>query len=158
MLDVGCGTGALLRQLAGRLTGDAELCGVDPAPRMVAEARKRIGHDPRVRLEQAAAERLPFADASFDLVASALAFDHWADQQLGLSECARVLRAPGRLVLGDLFAAWLRPTTALRRRSRARTVSQATVLLERAGFRHMSWHRMYGLGPIPLVQAAVAAR
>jgi ubiquinone/menaquinone biosynthesis C-methylase UbiE len=157
-LDVGCGTGALLRRLAVGLTGDAQLYGVDPAPRMLVEARKRLGDDPRVRFEQAVAERLPFTDASFDLVASAMSFDHWADQELGLSECARVLRAAGRLVLADLFAAWLRPTTVLGRRSRARTVGQATALLGRVGFRHVSWRRVYDLGPIPLVQAAVAAR
>jgi SAM-dependent methyltransferase len=34
---------------------------------------------------------LPFADASFDLVVSAMSFDHWADQELGLAECAPVL-------------------------------------------------------------------
>ena len=44
-----------------------------------------------MRLEQGAAERLPFADASFDLVVSAMSFDHWADQELGLAECAPVL-------------------------------------------------------------------
>jgi ubiquinone/menaquinone biosynthesis C-methylase UbiE len=157
-LDVGCGTGALLRQLAPRLTKDGELYGVDPAARMLAEARKRLGDDSRVRLEHAAVERLPFADASFDLVASAMSFDHWADQELGLSECARVLRPDGRLVLADLFAAWLRATAVLGRRSRARTVRRATALLAQAGFRHVSWRRVVDLGPIPLVQAAVAAR
>ena len=61
---------------------------------MLAKARKRLGG---MRLEQAAAERLPFADASFDLVVSAMSFDHWADQELGLAECARVLRPGGSL-------------------------------------------------------------
>jgi ubiquinone/menaquinone biosynthesis C-methylase UbiE len=59
---------ALLRRLAARLS-DAELAGVDSAPRMLAEARKRLNG---VRLEQAAAERLPFADGSFDLVVGAM--------------------------------------------------------------------------------------
>jgi ubiquinone/menaquinone biosynthesis C-methylase UbiE len=150
VLDVGCGTGALLRQLAARLTGDAELCGVDPAPRMLVEARKRLGDDPRVRLEHGAAERLPFEDASFDLVVSAMSFDHWSDQELGLSECARVLRPAGRLVLADLFAPWLLPPR--------RTPGRATALLTRVGFRDPTWRRIYNLGPLALVQAAVAAR
>jgi ubiquinone/menaquinone biosynthesis C-methylase UbiE len=59
---------------------------------MLAEARKRLNG---VRLEQGVAERLPFADASFDLVVSVLSFDHWSDQELGLAECARVLRPGG---------------------------------------------------------------
>src|ERR687887_1714939 len=121
VLDVGCGTGALLRRLAARLPGDAELAGVDPAPRMLAKARKRLGG---MRLEQAAAERLPFADASFDLVVSAMSFDHWADQELGLAECA---------------APWLLPT--------CRTPRRAAALLTRAGFRDLTWRRMYELGP-----------
>jgi ubiquinone/menaquinone biosynthesis C-methylase UbiE len=146
VLDVGCGTGAVLRRLAACLP-TARLVGVDPAPRMLAEARKRLDG---VRLEQAAAERLPFADASFDLVVSAMSFDHWADQELGLAECVRVLRPGGRLVLADLFAPWLLPTR--------RTPRRAAALLVQAGFRDPTWHRVYDLGPIPLVQAALAVR
>jgi ubiquinone/menaquinone biosynthesis C-methylase UbiE len=146
VLDVGCGTGALLRRLAARLP-DAELAGVDPAPRMLAESRKRLDG---VRLERAAAERLPFADASFDLVVSAMSFDHWAEQKLGLAECARVLRPGGSLVLADLFAAWLLPPR--------RTPRRVSALLRRAGFREPTWRRVYNLGPLALVQAAVAAR
>jgi ubiquinone/menaquinone biosynthesis C-methylase UbiE len=145
VLDVGCGTGAVLRRLADRLSG-ADLAGVDPAPRMLAEARKRLGG---VRLEEAAAERLPFADVSFDLVVSAMSFDHWADQELGLAECARVLRSGGGLVLADLFAPWLLPA---RRRPR-----RTAALLTRAGFRDPTWRRVYDLGPLPLVQAALTA-
>ena len=146
VLDVGCGTCALLGLLAARLPG-AELAGVDPAPRILAAARKRLDG---VRLEQAAAERLPFADGSFDLVVSAMSFDHWADQALGLAECARVLRFGGRLVLADLFAAWLLPPR--------RAPRSATALVVRAGFRAPSWQRVYELGPLPLVQAALAVR
>jgi ubiquinone/menaquinone biosynthesis C-methylase UbiE len=147
VLDVGCGTGALLRRLAARLPGEADLAGVDPAPQMLAEARKRLDG---VRLEQAAAEHLPFADASFDLVVSAMSFDHWADQELGLAECARVLRPDGCLVLADFFAPWLLPTR--------RTPRRAAALLMRTGFRDLTWRRLYNLGPFPLVQAALAAR
>jgi ubiquinone/menaquinone biosynthesis C-methylase UbiE len=145
VLDVGCGTGALLRRLGARLPG-ADLAGVDPAPRMLAEARKRLNG---VRLAQAAAERLPFVDASFDLVVSAMSFDHWADQELGLAECARVLDRGGGLVLADLFAPWLLPS---RRRPR-----RTAALLTRAGFRDPTWRRVYDLGPLPLVQAALTA-
>jgi SAM-dependent methyltransferase len=112
VLDVGCGTGVLLRALAARLPGSVELIGVDPAPSMLAKARAGNGEDGRVRYEHATAEALPFEPASFDLVVSTLSFDHWSNQRAGLLECARVLRDEGRLVLADLFAAWLWPTGA----------------------------------------------
>jgi len=156
VLDVGCGTGVLLRQLAERLPDAVELAGVDPAPRMVAQSRAALDRDPRIVVEEAAAERLPFADGVFDLVVSTMSFDHWSDQLNGLSECRRVLGDSGVLVLADLFASWLRPTVMLRHARRARTVGQASRLLERAGLRPLRWHRIYDLGPFPLVRAVVA--
>jgi ubiquinone/menaquinone biosynthesis C-methylase UbiE len=155
-LDVGCGTGVLLRALAARLPASVELIGVDPAPNMLAKARAGNGDDGRVRYEHATAESLPFEPASFDLVVSTLSFDHWSNQHAGLLECARVLRDEGRLVLADLFAAWLWPTTVLTRRDRARTVSQASRLLRDAGFHQIRWQRVFSLGPLALVRAAVA--
>ena len=117
VLDVGCGTGALLRALADRLPARVALSGVDPAPAMIEVGRAGLGAYPRVRLARAGAERLPFGNASFDLVVSTVSFDHWADQPAGLAEVARVLRPGGRLVLVDLFAiGWLRPIAALGRR------------------------------------------
>jgi ubiquinone/menaquinone biosynthesis C-methylase UbiE len=157
-LDVGCGTGALLRVLAARLPGAVELVGVDAARGMVAAGWSLPDLDPRIQLIQAAAERLPFRDASFDLVVSTTSFDHWADQLRGLQECARMLRGDGRLVLADLFGGWLASTTVPGRRSRARTVRRASRLLLAAGFSELSWQRLYSLGPLPLVQAVIAAR
>jgi ubiquinone/menaquinone biosynthesis C-methylase UbiE len=123
VLDVGCGTGALLRILAGRLPAGVELAGVDPAPAMLEVGRAALAGHPRVWLARAVAERLPFRDAAFDLVVATVSFAHWADQPAGLAEIARVLRPGGRLVLADLVATgWLRPVTALgRRRDRIHT-------------------------------------
>jgi len=157
-LDVGCGTGALLRLLAARLPGAVELVGVDAARGMVAAGRSLPDLDPRIQFIQATAERLPFREASFDLVVSTTSFDHWADQLQGLKECARMLRDDGRLVLADLFGDWLAPTTVLGRRGRTRTTRQASRLLIAAGFRDLRWQRLYNLGPLPLVQAVIAAR
>ena len=90
---------------------------------------------------------------------STVSFAHWSDQPAGLAEVARVLRPAGRLVLVDLFAiGWLRPVTALGRRSdRVHTATELEAMLTRARLAPLSWQPVYDLGPLPLVQAVVAA-
>ena len=140
VLDVGCGTGLLLRQLAERLPDGAELTGVDAATGMIEAAKSA---DQRLRLRPGTAERLPFESATFDLVVSTTSFDHWADQAAGLAECHRVLAPGGHLVLADLFSLALLPTLIGGRSDRARTRLRATKLLAAAGFRSVTWHRLH---------------
>ncbi|OIN80386.1 class I SAM-dependent methyltransferase [Mycobacterium malmoense] len=144
VLDVGSGTGYLLRTLARRYPAAQQLCGIDPAPQMVETART-FTHDDRLSFTVGVAERLGYPDATFDLVVSTTSFDHWADQQAGLVECARVLRPGGHLVLVDQFSRWLLPTLATSRRGKARTKSRATGLVLRAGFASPHWHRLYAV-------------
>ena len=59
VLDVGCGTGALLKALSRAQTG-LTLHGADPTPAMLAVAAKRL--DDKISLHQAYAEALPFSD------------------------------------------------------------------------------------------------
>jgi ubiquinone/menaquinone biosynthesis C-methylase UbiE len=134
VLDVGCGTGHLLRLLAGRCPQATELAGIDPAPSMI-EAAGQAACDRRLRFTVGAAERLPYPDDAFDLVVSTTSFDHWADQKAGLGECARVLALGGHLVLADLFSSLLLPTLLAGRRGKARTRRRASQLLSAAGSR-----------------------
>ena len=145
VLDVGCGTGYLLRQIARQLPGAVDLAGIDAAPRMVEVARATLPADPRLRFSTGFAERLPYPAGSFDVVVSTTSFDHWADQRAGLAECARVLTPGGHLVLTDLFSLWLAPTLVAGHRGRARTVRRASRLLTTAGFRSLRWHPTYTL-------------
>ena len=151
VLDVGCGTGYLLRVLARRSPGTSALVGIDPAPSMVAVAAS-ASDDGRVTFTPGAAEHLPFADGSFDLVVSTTSFDHWADQEGGLRECARVLVAGGSLVLVDQFSLLLSPTLVMGRRGKARTRRRADRLLSAAGFTSIAWHRVYAV----IINAATA--
>ena len=82
---------------------------------------------------------------TFDLIVSTTSFDHWSDQQRGLSECRRVLSAAGHLVLVDQFSNWLRPTLVGSRRARARTPKRAEGLLVAAGFGAPVWHDVYAV-------------
>src|SRR6266508_2407925 len=107
VLDVGCGTGALLRRAAGRFP-DAELVGVDPADQMIELARTRTPVASRARFICASAARLPFDDDSFDLAVSTMSFGFWP-RSTGLREVRRVLAPGGHLILADLFSiGWLR--------------------------------------------------
>lgn len=150
ILDVGCGTGYLLRLLASRCPEAAELAGVDPAPGMikVAAASGAAGApagDERLKFSAGVAEQLPYRDGSFDLVASATSFDHWSDQLAGLRECHRVLVPGGHLVLADQFSSWLVPTLIGSRSGKARTKRRAGSLVEAAGFGSVAWHGVYAV-------------
>jgi ubiquinone/menaquinone biosynthesis C-methylase UbiE len=141
VLDVGCGTGYLLRVLAGHYPGAQELAGMDAASNMIQTA-KGLTDDERLTFVTGVAEHLPYADASMDLVVNSTSFDHWSDQGAGLAECARVLRPGGHLVLVDQFSRWLIPTLAVSRRGKARTRRRASALLLGAGFDRPDWHRL----------------
>jgi ubiquinone/menaquinone biosynthesis C-methylase UbiE len=98
ILDIGCGTGRLLRRLAERWPA-AVLNGVDPSEGMIAEALRRT---PAASLYLAPAEQLPIQDESIDLVTSTTSFHHWSDQGAGILQAARVLRRGGLFVLADM--------------------------------------------------------
>jgi ubiquinone/menaquinone biosynthesis C-methylase UbiE len=144
VLDVGCGTGYLLRLLAERCPQASELAGIDAAPSMI-EAAEQAAEDQRLRFTVGVAERLPYPDHAFDLVVSTTSFDHWADQQAGLGECARVLAPGGHLMLADLFSPLLLPSLLAGRSGKARTRRRASQLLGAAGFRDLAWHDLYAL-------------
>jgi ubiquinone/menaquinone biosynthesis C-methylase UbiE len=156
VLDVGCGSGALLRALGERLPATVELVGIDPAPAMIEVAQAALGERPNVRLEVAFAERLPFPDAHFDLIVSTVSFHHWADQAAGLDEAGRVLRPGGRLLLVDHFATgWLRVFNAIARRN-MRTTRDLERLLEGARLAPLEMVRIFDLGWLPLIQGVIA--
>ena len=98
LLDVGCGTGALLQRLSE--THPVEhLSGVDPVPEMLGIARQRLS--PAIDLREGWAERLPFAAERFDVVVSCNMFHYIREPLAALKEMKRVLRPDGRLVITD---------------------------------------------------------
>jgi len=92
-LDVGSGPGALTAELVARL-GPASVSAVDPSAPFVAAASAR---QPNVDVRQAAAEQLPFADDTFDVVLAQLVVHFMSDPVAGVSEMRRVAR-PGGVV------------------------------------------------------------
>ena len=98
VLDVGCGTGALLQQLALSYP-TARLCGVDPVAEMLEVARRRVPAS--VQLREGWAEGLPFEDGEFDAVVSCSTLHYIREPQRALQEMRRVLRSGGRLTITD---------------------------------------------------------
>jgi SAM-dependent methyltransferase len=90
-LDVGCGPGALTRELVARL-GSGSVAAADPSEPFVAAARER---NPGVDVRLAAAEQLPFDGDGFDAVLAQLVVHFMADPVAGLREMARVARPGG---------------------------------------------------------------
>jgi ubiquinone/menaquinone biosynthesis C-methylase UbiE len=104
VLDIGCGTGNLLRS-TGRRHREVELTGLDPDPKMLARA-KRKARRARVtmRLDRGFAQELPYPDGSFDRVFSSLMLHHLdtGSKDAMLAEVRRVLRPDGLLILADM--------------------------------------------------------
>jgi ubiquinone/menaquinone biosynthesis C-methylase UbiE len=141
VLDVGCGTGevTLLAKLRAK---HGKVYGIDPAPEMIAvarkkAARKRLDIDFRVGV----IESLPFPDASMDVITSSLMMHHLPDdlKGRGLAEIYRVLKPGGRLLIAD----FKRPTgsflnhlfIAFTRHQRLQTgIEDLQRLLKEAGF------------------------
>jgi ubiquinone/menaquinone biosynthesis C-methylase UbiE len=127
VLDVGCGTGKLLR-LAATYWPEAQLIGVDPANSMI-EMAKRL--TPNATFSTSMAEALPLQDASVDLALSTSSFHHWQDQAAGIREIARVLRPGGYFLLVDAsFPDWL---VQVFRMKRFHSPAQMRTLFTQAG-------------------------
>ena len=98
VLDVGCGPGFLLAEMADEMGDSGRLSGIDASTDMIALARERCASRSRIDLQEADALALPFADAAFDVVISTQVYEYVADIATALREAARVMR-PGGLLL-----------------------------------------------------------
>jgi len=100
-LDLGCGLGFPLLELAARLGPRGQVTGLDPwQPALQrAEAKARRRGIANLELVEGTAEAMPFADARFDLIVSNNGLNNVQDPQRALAECARVARTRAQLVL-----------------------------------------------------------
>ena len=150
-LDVGCGTGFPLIELAERLGPSAHVDGVDPWRAGLARAAEKIAAraTPNVTLHEGSASSLPFAPKTFDLIVSNLGINNFDDRDAVMRECRRVARDGAAIALTtnlqghmqefyDVFDSVLNDDEsrrALREHIEHRaTVSSVRELLERGGF------------------------
>lgn len=98
VLDVGCGTGEILKRIHKRYP-EVSLTGVDISEKMLEVAKVKIGN--KATLLWADAEMLPFSDATFDLIVCSDSFHHYPNPQKVLAEFLRVLKRGGNLLICD---------------------------------------------------------
>jgi ubiquinone/menaquinone biosynthesis C-methylase UbiE len=99
-LDLGCGTGVFTALVIDRCS-PARVIALDPAEAQIAHARRQPMLQ-RAEFHTADAQALPFADATFDIVAAALVMNFIPDPPCALAEMRRVAR-PGAVVAGYVW-------------------------------------------------------
>src|SRR3954467_3063810 len=100
-LDVGCGTGFPLIELAERLGDRAQVHGMAPWSGGLKRAAEKIASrgTPNVTLHEGSATLMPFADATFDLIVSNLGVNNFEDRAAAIHECRRVAKPGATLAL-----------------------------------------------------------
>lgn len=140
-LEVGCGTGSLLIQMACRHR-DVEVTGLDPDPKALARAEAKAARaGVGIHLERGFADRLPWGDGSFDHVFSSFMFHHLPqdEREPALREARRVLEPSGRLHLLDFGGhedahGWLGRRLHHNHHLRNNDTSRLLTMMGRAGF------------------------
>ncbi|GCE16975.1 class I SAM-dependent methyltransferase [Dictyobacter kobayashii] len=105
ILDVACGTGLLLQQLA-RLLPQADSHGIDQSPDMLIQAQKLLANMPNIHLAQGTLKgdsmaTLPYQPAAFDLITCTNTFHYLDNPQAVLEGLATLLAPHGQLILED---------------------------------------------------------
>jgi len=106
VLDVGCGTGTLTRQIVDAMppTANHWVVGIDAAEAMITIANRKAGNRPGLAFTAALAEVLPYPASSFDRAVSSFFFHHlnYDLKVKSLAELWRVLRPGGSAIILDV--------------------------------------------------------
>ena len=151
LLDLGCGTGAAVREAAPEVR---RAVGFDLSPGMIAQARERAlaeGIDNVEFREGDVSGPLPFADREFTAILCTTAFHHFPRPQDTIAEMSRVLAPAGRVVIADgnrrhpaVFVADLVLRVLQRSHVGLSSPSQLLRDLCAAGFKHASYCTIKG--------------
>jgi len=148
VVDVGCGPGRLLPELADRVAPTGTVLGVDAAPSMLAQARARArtaGVSDRVALALGDARRLPVPTGTADAASLLDVLDLFDREDLRavLAECRRILAPDGQLCVVTM--------------DRARVPESRFLRLYEWLYQHVPGFAAVGCRPIPATEALQAA-
>lgn len=103
LLDVGCGTGRDMEKLLTRYGEGVELYGLEPSQDMLKQVPQQVTKSRNVRLSNARADKLPYADNFFNYVTCSLVLHHLSDndRQKALQEMHRVLKPSGTVLIKE---------------------------------------------------------
>lgn len=102
VLDVGCGTGALLKRLSD--VCDINCYGIDAETNMIREAQAK---NLNVKFDVSPCDKTPFPDNTFDVVIACMAYHHFDNKNGFIKETARILKPNGLVNIADPRFPWL---------------------------------------------------
>ena len=150
VLDIGCGNGALLEALSGRIRYGT---GVDKSEAILERARKRTAAKANLDFLRVTTPSLPFEDEKFDVVISLMSF-RYLDWDPLLKEVKRVMKPGGRFLIVDMVTDPVRTTEypqlikdKLRTMLRQKTNAEFNRNLRRL-VTHPDWKKMLEYNPI----------
>lgn len=148
VLDLGSGTGHDAIRAADLVGPNGRVDGIDFTPEMLERARAAAAGRPNVAFHDGDIQRLPFSDASFDVVMTNCVVNLVPDKRAVFAEARRVLRPDGRLVLSDIvFASEPEPSVRADDALACACVGGAALLGD-----YLRWLREVGLGDVRLVE------
>src|SRR5258708_6440660 len=145
VLDVGCGTGTLVLDVARRVGRAGRVAGIDPGSQQIARARaKATRRNAPIEFHIGVIEQLAFPDQTFDVVLSTLMMHHLPAplKRQGLAEIARVLKPGGRLVIADFTHKKERAGQAARFHAGGSRMHDLAALVKDAGFDQLETEKM----------------
>ncbi len=96
ILDVGCGTGTILKKLGER--ANISGYGIDVEENMVTVAKSKC---PNMNISVSSCTQTPFSNYQFDIVTTCMAYHHFDDKNGFAKEVSRILKADGYLYITD---------------------------------------------------------